>query len=207
MSNSDSKFMQDEELRNLLNKWSVPEAPGSLDQRIAAAYQQATSSMNEHLSSVIDPQRDSEVVTMKFCDTCQEQFADRFSFCPVDGTPLSAVAAPTVSAPPSEIEASYPAAETATFQQSAAAPFEAPTPTPVAPSPVPTAASGGMIGEYHLTILEDAGLGSRLASELSGVAHNYQLTWPEFKRDPFGFVKRSLVGYGQVVGGFFARRD
>jgi TonB family protein len=70
-----------------------------------------------------------------------------------------------------------------------------------------TAASGGNIGEYHLTILEDAGLASRLASELGNVAHNYQLTWPEFKRDPFGFVKRSFQGYGQMIGGFFSNRD
>src|SRR5438270_8983877 len=116
MSNSDSKFMQDEELRNLLNKWSAPEAPGSLDQRVAAAFQQATISMNEHLSLVTDLQRDSEVVKMKFCNTCQEQFADRFSFCPVDGTPLSAVPTPTVApintSAPVDVEASYPMSDT-----------------------------------------------------------------------------------------------
>ena len=28
----------------------------------------------------------------------------------------------------------------------------------------------------------------RLAKELSDVAHQSQLTWPEFKRDPFGFT-------------------
>src|SRR5438067_1903202 len=116
MSNSDSKFMQDEELRNLLNKWSAPETPGSLDQRVAASFQQATISMNEHLSSVTDPQRDSEVVKMKFCNTCQEQFADRFSFCPVDGTPLSALPAPqppvTKAVATADIETSYPVSET-----------------------------------------------------------------------------------------------
>ena len=26
---------------------------------------------------------------MKFCSTCKEEFADKFSFCPVDGTPLT----------------------------------------------------------------------------------------------------------------------
>ena len=206
MSNSDSKFMQDEELRNLLNKWSAPEAPGSLDQRIAAAYQQATISMNEHLSSVIDPQRDSEVVKMKFCNTCQEQFADRFSFCPVDGTPLSAVApAPPVTkaAAVADIETSYPVSETVAQVKQA-------TPSPKIPVTVAApiaAAVGSMIGEYHLTILEDRGLASRLADELGNVAHNYQLTWPEFKRDPFGFVKRSIQGYGSMAGKFFSSRD
>src|SRR6266403_1220123 len=110
MSNSDSKFMRDEELRVLLNKWSAPEAPGSLDQRVAAAYQQTMSGMNQSLSSALDPQRDNEVVKMKFCDTCKEQFADRFSFCPVDGTPLSAIPTSAVVAPttpaPAEIETS-----------------------------------------------------------------------------------------------------
>jgi len=91
MSNSDSRFMRDEELRVLLNKWNAPDAPGSLDQRVATSYRQSISSL--------DPQRDSEVVKMKFCSTCQEQFADRFSFCPVDGTPLSAVAAAPVAPP------------------------------------------------------------------------------------------------------------
>src|ERR1700752_1861115 len=94
MSNTDSKFMQDEELRSLLNKWSAPEAPGSLDQRVAASFLNMNS---ERLRSVLDPQRENEVVKMKFCNTCQEQFADRFSFCPVDGTPLNAVPAWTVA--------------------------------------------------------------------------------------------------------------
>jgi TonB family protein len=205
MSDFDSKFMQDDELRSLLRQWSAPDAQGSLDQRVAAAYQQAISSPAPLSNSALNPQRGSEVVTMKFCDTCQEQFADRFSFCPVDGTPLSAVPASTVNAPASEIEASYPVSDTATFQRATAAPFEAPAAATSGQAAV--SANAGLIGEYHLTILEDAGLASRLASELGGVSQNYRLTWPEFKRDPFGFVKRSFQGYGQMFGRFFARRD
>jgi TonB family protein len=211
MSDFDSKFMQDDELRSLLRQWSAPDAPGSLDQRVAAAYQQAMGSSALLSNSALSPHRDSEVVTMKFCDTCQEEFADRFSFCPVDGTPLSVAPVAPVHTPPYEVESSYPSAETATFQRAAAIPFEAPVPTPAiqAPANVQASASAntGLLGEYHLTILEDRGLASRLAGELGGVAHNYQLTWPEFKRDPFGFVKRSVQGYGQMVGRFFARRD
>src|SRR4030095_3690422 len=158
---------------------------------------------------------------MKFCNTCEEQFADRFSFCPVDGTPLGAVPATTVGAAATEAESSYPIADTAypvadtsypvvdtaTFQRAPAAPVEvAATPKPT-PHQVAATAQTGMIGEYHLTILEDKGLAARLASELGGVAHNYELTWPEFKRDPFGFVKRSIQGYGQMIGKFFGKRD
>jgi TonB family protein len=210
MSDFDSKFMQDDELRSLLRQWNPPDAPGSLDQRVAAAYQQAMSSPTLQSNSALNPQRDSEVVTMKFCKTCQEEFADRFSFCPVDGTPLSAVTtapappASNVSAPASGIPSSYPVTDAATFQRPPAEPFEPPPPTTSVPA---ATANAGMVGEYHLTILEDRGLASRLAGELSGVAHNYQLTWPEFKRDPFGFVKRSFQGYGKMAGSFFAKRD
>jgi TonB family protein len=220
MSNSDSKFMQDEELRVLLNSWSAPEAPGSLDQRVAASYQQSMSS--QRFSSVLDPLRDNEVVKMKFCNSCQEQFADRFSFCPVDGTPLSEVpapaATPTSNVAAVDIETSYPMSETDAPEKTPA--IAAPVPPTVATPPVQipiaatstasatsTAAVHEMIGEYHLTILEDRGLFPRLAEELGGVAHNYQLTWPEFKRDPFGFVKRSVQGYGNMLSGFFASRD
>jgi TonB family protein len=140
---------------------------------------------------------------MKFCSTCQEQFADRFSFCPVDGTPLEAALAPPVITPASEIETSYPGAEQAAYVNSAPEPARVETPA----APAPAFATGANVGEFHLTILEDAGLVSRLAGELGNVAHNYQLTWPEFKRDPFGFVKRSLQGYGQIAGRFFRSRD
>jgi TonB family protein len=248
MSNSDSKFMRDEELRILLNKWNAPEAPGSLDQRIAASYRQSMSVVDDRLNS-LDPQWDNEVVKMKFCNTCQEQFADRFSFCPVDGTPLSVAPAPTApiaTSSPAEVEASYPMSEPPSqVTPRATAPIETPsqvtaraTAPPAAPiqsAPVepvkvsepapawplrvvpkvivPVGAGAShivpheMIGEYHLTMLEDKGLAPRLADALGGVAHNYQLTWPEFKRDPAGFMKRSAQGYGAMVGKFFSSRD
>jgi len=232
--------MRDDELRVLLNKWNAPEAPGSLDQRIAASYRQSMSDVGDRLSS-LDPQWDSEVVKMKFCNTCQEQFADRFSFCPVDGTPLSVApppppVTPRVTSAPADVEASYPTSETPRVaapptrpvQPAAVVPAEIQT-TPAQPSGfvsasawppavvpkivVPVRAGSRaavphkMIGEYHLTMLEDKGLAPRLADALGEVAHNYQLTWPEFKRDPFGFMKRSVQGYGAMAGKFFASRD
>jgi TonB family protein len=145
---------------------------------------------------------------MKFCDTCQEQFADRFSFCPVDGTPLSVMQAAAVKSPAPAVAPPLPSAETTNFQKAESETFQAPPPTISSPALAAAApAAAGLLGEYHLTILEDNGLVSRLAGELGGVAHNYQLTWPDFKRDPFGFVKRSVQGYGQVAGSFLGRRD
>ncbi len=201
MGDFDARFMKDEELRDLLERWRVPDASRSLDNRVAAAYNNLMGDAAERRNSALHPQCDSEVVKMKFCNTCQEQFADRFSFCPVDGTPLGVAPATSTSASARNIETSYPVAE-----------ITVPTPSVSEPVysaiPVTAAASGtGMVGDYHLTILEDRGLLYRLASELGGVAHSYQLTWPEFKRDPFGFVRRSIQGYGQMVGGFFGSRN
>jgi hypothetical protein len=60
MSDFDPKFMQDDELRSLLRQWSPPDAPGSLDQRVAAAYQQEMSSPTLLSNSALNPQRGSE---------------------------------------------------------------------------------------------------------------------------------------------------
>src|SRR5438477_10985354 len=116
MGDFDARFMKDQELHDLLARWSVPDASRSLDNRVAAAYNTLMGDAAEQRNSALHPQRDSEVVKMKFCNTCQEQFADRFSFCPVDGTPLSAISAPIVApantSEPVDVEASYPMSET-----------------------------------------------------------------------------------------------
>src|SRR5436305_10381595 len=62
-------------------------------------------------------------------------------------------------------------------------------------------------GEYHLTFLEDEGLVRRLARQLKSVARGAELTWPEFKRDPFGFTRRSVGAYGQAGLMFFSQRN
>src|SRR3989449_6383118 len=111
MGDFDSKFMQDDELRSLLRQWSAPDVPNSLDRRVAATYQRVIEKPAA-LNSAFHSQRDSEVVAMKSCSTCEEQFADRFSFCPVDGTPLSAVpAAPAAPVSAPLHETFYPVSE------------------------------------------------------------------------------------------------
>ncbi|HZB46950.1 MAG TPA: energy transducer TonB [Pyrinomonadaceae bacterium] len=62
-------------------------------------------------------------------------------------------------------------------------------------------------GEYSLTILEDSGVARRLLKELRAAASASQLTWPEFKRDPFGFAGRSVSAYSQVAWRFFSERN
>jgi len=206
MSDFDAKFMQDEDLRDLLRQWNAPKTPDTLDNRVAAAYQQSRSGGSVS-DLAFNPTRDSEVVKMKFCNTCQEEFAERFSFCPVDGTPLTAVPA-AVNEPTRQPEPIMTAkAAEAPNVENVRPETVKPKSSVRAAAPVLAAAASGNIGEYHLTILEDRGLAARLADELGNVAHNYQLTWPEFKRDPFGFVKRSIQGYGQMVSKFFGKRD
>src|SRR5215510_1512435 len=50
--------------------------------------------------------------------------------------------------------------------------------------------------------MDDTGLVSRFLHE---VRDEYDLTWPEFKRDPFGFTKRAFVGYGQAFRKFLGK--
>jgi TonB family protein len=185
-------FVSEDELKGLLDRWIVPEPSKVLDQRVANSYHREMGSVDPAADLVPFPQSHNEVVTMKFCPSCKEEFADKFSFCPVDATPLTAL----VSEPENKV------VESVSFSESADAD------EPVLGS---VAAAGSMAlvprGEFHLTMIDDAGLVGRLAKELSYVAHEYQLTWPEFKRDPFGFTKRLLVGYGQMASKFFANRN
>ncbi len=96
-------FVSEDDLKSLLEQWIAPEPSKSLDQRVANSYHMEFESGDTAAqSSVLFPQSQKEVVTMKFCSTCREEFADKFSFCPVDGTPLNAPviepAEPVVSA-------------------------------------------------------------------------------------------------------------
>jgi TonB family protein len=157
---------------------------------------------------------------MKQCSVCQEEFADKFTFCPIDGAPLAAFSArPKASA--SENEETVPSMpatdegfslnELSAAHESFAASLddEADDATQNAAAAGAVAAAGvdaaaGGRGEYHLTIMEDAGITRRLAQELSAVKHQSQLTWPEFKRDPAGFTRRLASGYGSSAWRFFS---
>src|SRR5438094_9759121 len=107
MSEFDPRFMKDEELQDVLRRWNVQGAPQSLDNRVVGGYNNLMSAASARTDSAFN-----EVVKMKFCNTCHEEFADRFSFCPVDGTPLVVAPAKTPAAAAQEIESSYPMSET-----------------------------------------------------------------------------------------------
>src|SRR6266851_5077858 len=180
-------FISEDDLKGLLDQWNAPNPSKELDQRVANSYYREFGSADAAANSVLLPQSQKEVRAMKFCSTCKEEFADKFSFCPVDGTPLTV---PVVE--PEQKIASAPAitnrAATPAFAGAAAA------------GTLPRA-------EFHLTMIDDSGLLGRLAKEISDVSHEYQLTWPEFKRDPFGFTKRTVVGYGTMMRRFLGNRN
>jgi TonB family protein len=206
------EFISDDELKSLLESWIAPGPSRVLDERIATSFSREFSGADGLSQPELLPHRREEVVSMKFCSKCEEEFADKFSFCPVDGTPLSSVVAtseePSVtvsreavtSKPPNSIIASDAGSRTSGD-------------TSVGKTPAYSAAASSASSalarreEFHLTIMDDAGLIQRLAHEVSDVSHEYQLTWPEFKRDPFGFTKRTVIGYGTMMRRFLGNRN
>jgi TonB family protein len=206
------EFISDDELKTLLESWIAPGPSRVLDERIATSFSREFSGADGLSQPELLPHRREEVVSMKFCSKCEEEFADKFSFCPVDGTPLSSVVAtseePSVtvnreavtSNPPNSIIASDAGSRTSGD-------------TSVGKTPAYSAAASSASSalarreEFHLTIMDDAGLIQRLAHEVSDVSHEYQLTWPEFKRDPFGFTKRTVIGYGTMMRRFLGNRN
>ena len=142
---------------------------------------------------------------MKQCPTCQEEFADKFGFCPVDGTPLTAQvaqqAAPQVVPALAAEESVVTAANSSSGGPANPDGFH----QEVIDETIPSQPAIDR-GEYHLTFLEDEGLTRRLIKEVKGAAHEAELTWPEFKRDPVGFSKRTAYASGALVKKFF-RQD
>ncbi len=153
---------------------------------------------------------------MKQCSVCQEEFADKFSFCPVDGTPLNE---------PSVVSPVVPEEDTATVAAASVAREHAPQVNPVLqktmasfgdesepfiPSSNTTssdetdyaASAAPYDNEFHLTIIEDQSILRRLSEELKEVRHDAQLTWPEFRQSPLGFTKRLFSAYGTMLWKF-----
>ena len=153
-------------------------------------------------------------MTTKSCPTCKEVVPVQFEFCPVDGTPLPNGSQSTDTATFSH-SANEPAASSAAANDLAG--IEATSDTTISAAQIPpTARSADGVstsfpayerGEYHLTFLEDAGLTRRLTKELREVGHDAGLTWPEFKRDPGGFVKRGTTAYGKASWRVLSQRN
>src|SRR5688500_3014223 len=132
---------------------------------------------------------------MKQCSTCREEFADKFGFCPVDGTPL--MEQTDEQGGQSHLQED-PTDETLSAW-SVPTEVHALAGSKYEGAPVPASTALARADEYHLTFVDDTGLTRRLMDELKEVAHHSELTWPEFKRDPFGYSKRFVSGYSLLV--------
>jgi TonB family protein len=188
----EDEIVSDNELKRVLEQWPSPKPSGFLVERIKTSFEREFSGAAK------------EVVSMKFCSVCKEEFAEKFSFCPVDGTPLTAVTPPVVEDPSVTINRDPSATVNRdTVAESVAAFSQEPVETePAWIPPSNTSSAIALREEYHLTIMDDTGLIPRLFHE---VGDEYNLTWPEFKRDPFGFTKRAFIGYGQAFRRFIAK--
>ena len=200
----ENEFVSDDELKSLLERWNAPGPSRVLDKRIETSFAREFSGADRLSQSVMLPHRREEVVSMKFCSRCEEEFADKFSFCPVDGTPLTPVSAKVATSANAVDDPSVtvsrqddPSITRAAGMSAAANSAEIPSSEPVYVATGNGSSALMLRDEYHLTIMDDAGLISRLTHELKDVAHQNQLTRAEFKRDPFGFTKRAFTGYGQ----------
>lgn len=168
---------------------------------------------------------------MKHCISCQEDFSDKFSFCPVCGTPLNATKPEPVSVQnfsgesinsPSSIKptvaaSDFLASETSNITEASDKSFvadkfisgngstftEAETVETKNAESVDANvysennedASDSLIRkdeDYHLTFLDDKGLGSRLFEEGASLAR-------DFAKDPVGFTKSSFNAIGQAL--------
>src|SRR6185503_201703 len=87
----EDEFVSEDQLKTLLERWSAPGPSRVLDKRIATSFNREFSGADGLSQSVLLPHRREEVVLMKFCTRCEEEFAEKFSFCPVDGSPLTAI--------------------------------------------------------------------------------------------------------------------
>src|SRR5216684_1521224 len=85
---------EENDLSGLLGLWLVPPLPRSLDQRIVRSFHRIR---HDHIGIASPRTKPTTLeVSMKRCNACDEVFENKFSFCPVDGTPLNELAAALV---------------------------------------------------------------------------------------------------------------
>src|ERR1041384_5287767 len=90
-------LVSDKELKSLLERWVAPGPSRVLDKRIETSFAREFSGADGLSQSVLLPQRREEVVSMKFCSVCKEEFADKFSFCPVEDPSVTVNRDPSVT--------------------------------------------------------------------------------------------------------------
>ncbi len=162
------KVDTENDLNRLPQLWLVPAAPQALAQSVTNSFLRTGRRQFGFASPRNKPARPE--VLMKRCNACQEEFADKFSFCPVDGSPLNALAAALAGkAMPGD-----------SFENQSLDQVRQPK------------HCSAQQTEFRLTTISTRGLWFRLTAELSFVIVQLRQAWPEFKREPITFGKRAL---------------
>src|SRR6476646_710030 len=168
----ENEFLSDDELKSLLERWNAPGPSRVLDKRIANSFAREFSGADGLSQSVLLTHRREEVVSMKFCSRCEEEFADKFSFCPVDGTPLTSVSQRVEEEPSVVTAVSHDDEPSVTTKARDSVLHVVPIIEPAPRRPRVDQPAYAVEGhsqalvpreEYHLTIMDDAGLVSRLS--------------------------------------------
>lgn len=123
---------------------------------------------------------------MKRCNACQEEFAEKFSFCPVDGSLLNSLAA-LVGKDLDEIrgdERSRAGRPCHDADPRAGRPWHDADPRAGRPCHAQS--------DFHVTMLSSTTLWHRLAREGAFAIGQLRLLWPEFKREPITVARREL---------------
>ncbi len=157
----------DEELAPLLRAWRIPTPAASLDIRVTHTFL-----LNLPIKYALQRVRNALIqpeVSMKRCNSCGEEFEDKFSFCPVDATPLNSLAAELAGYPMQNSSGRNIKEPQSPHKRREARPYE-----------------------YHLTILSSRGLAERLVAELRFTLDRLKTTWPDLRRDPIGFGKMAV---------------
>ncbi len=177
----------DQVLSSLLSRWQIPAVPASLENRLLTAFRNRTSlfavqeiSVEESLPC-LPLLATEEVTAMKQCNTCKVEFASKFAFCPIDGTKL-----------------------TSTLFDREGTAVALDEPRLLFDEQIESTFPSVSRDAYRLTIIEDKGVVRRLLTELNQAAAQSRLTWPEFKRNPIAFARRTLSAYGTMTWRFFS---
>lgn len=161
-------MLREHDLAGLLRAWRAPTVTESLDKRLAYSFLSCFPVKSDLKRPHTWP---AELeVFMKTCTACEEQFEDKFSFCPVDGTPLNLLAAELAAYSTKDELSATRQASTLLRLRSHERPYQ-----------------------YQPTILSSAGLLERLAVELRFLLDRLRKAWPDLKSDPLTFTKRVAV--------------
>jgi TonB family protein len=121
---------------------------------------------------------------MKRCKACDEEFEDKFSFCPVDATPLNSLAAVVVGGDADDYTQIDSRAHRKDTQLTGIVPLAE--------------------REFRVTMIDTTALPERLARELRFMIQELRRGWPAAKRDPIGFGRRVLVTSRLRIGSALA---